>query len=107
MVYATEAEDGSIDLQDLEIKLKKYEKEESRVKIGSFCAASNITGTIAEIDKITILLHRYGFLAFWDYATAAAYIKIDMNPFIKKEEYALIPNIQSNISKHKICEKIK
>jgi selenocysteine lyase/cysteine desulfurase len=29
---------------------------------------------------ITALLHKYGALAFWDYAAAAPYVKIDMNP---------------------------
>jgi len=30
--------------------------------------------------SITALLHKYGALAFWDYAAAAPYVKIDMNP---------------------------
>lgn len=87
MIYANEAPDGSIDLVDLEAKLKMYENESRRVKIGTFCAASNVTGILVDVDKITILLHRYGFLSFWDYATAAAYVKIDMNPVLKNEEY--------------------
>lgn len=86
IIYANEAPDGSIDLLDLESKLKNYESETTRVKIGTFCAASNITGILSDVEKITILLHRYGFLSFWDYATAAAYVKIDMNPVIKDEE---------------------
>ena len=50
--------------------------------IGSFSAASNITGILVDVDAITACLHRYGALAFWDYATAAPYIKIDMNPVV-------------------------
>jgi selenocysteine lyase/cysteine desulfurase len=45
---------------------------------------------------ITALLHKYGALAFWDYAAAAPYVKIDMNPkvtrwlsFIYVSNYAL------------------
>jgi selenocysteine lyase/cysteine desulfurase len=86
MIYSNEAANGSIDLDDLEMKLKSYENDK-RVKIGTFCATSNITGIIAEIDKITILLHKYGFLAFWDFATAAGYLDINMNPFVKTEGY--------------------
>jgi selenocysteine lyase/cysteine desulfurase len=29
---------------------------------------------------ITALLHKYEALAFWDYACAAPYVNIDMNP---------------------------
>ena len=33
---------------------------------------------------ITALLHKYGALSFWDYAAAAPYVKIDMNPKVSK-----------------------
>jgi len=49
------------------------------LKIGAFTAASNITGICLDVPAITALLHRYGALAFWDYATAAPYLKMDMN----------------------------
>ena len=48
--------------------------------IGSFAAASNLTGALADTDRITEILHREGALSFWDYATAAPYVEIDMNP---------------------------
>ena len=51
-----------------------------RQLIGAFAAASNVTGTLVDVDAISALLHRYNALALWDYATAAAYVKIDMNP---------------------------
>lgn len=51
--------------------------------IGCFSAASNITGILADVDTITVMLHKHGALAFWDYATAAPYVKIDMNPVAK------------------------
>jgi selenocysteine lyase/cysteine desulfurase len=47
---------------------------------GSFSAASNVTGVMADVDTITETLHRHGALAFWDYAAAAPYVQIDMNP---------------------------
>ncbi|KER28985.1 hypothetical protein T265_04280 [Opisthorchis viverrini] len=43
-------------------------------------AASNVTGIMVDVDAFSCLTHRYGGLAFWDYATAAPYTKIDMNP---------------------------
>ncbi len=30
--------------------------------------------------SVTALLHAYGALACWDYATAAPYVNIDLNP---------------------------
>ena len=46
---------------------------------GSFAAASNLTGALEDTDVITEILHRGGALSFWDYATAAPYVEIDMN----------------------------
>jgi selenocysteine lyase/cysteine desulfurase len=67
-----------IDMGFLERSLRKYASRPLRV--GSFTAASNITGLCVDVDAITALLHKHGALAFWDYATAAPYIKVDMNP---------------------------
>lgn len=32
------------------------------------------------MDRVTATLHRAGALALWDYATAAPYVRMDMNP---------------------------
>ena len=48
----------------------------SFIQIGAFTAASNITGLCVDVDAVTGLLHKYGALAFWDYATAAPYLKV-------------------------------
>jgi selenocysteine lyase/cysteine desulfurase len=50
------------------------------VKIGSFSAASNVTGVITDVDEIAITLHRHGAVSCWDYAAAGPYLPIDMNP---------------------------
>ncbi len=71
-------QDGLVCLEDLERKLKTYQG--MGTVIGSFSAASNVTGIISPVDEITHLLHRYGAYAFWDYAAGAPYMKIDMNP---------------------------
>ncbi len=87
MIYINENSEGTIDLIDLETKLKAYSLSEysHRLKIGCFTAASNITGCLTDTNIITILLHKYGALAFWDYATAAPHVHINMNPFVEGE----------------------
>ncbi|KAF1779009.1 Pyridoxal phosphate-dependent transferase [Phytophthora cactorum] len=54
--------------------------ENRPLKIGSFAAASNLTGMLIDVDKVSTLLHKYGALACWDYATCAPYVDINMNP---------------------------
>jgi selenocysteine lyase/cysteine desulfurase len=46
--------------------------------MGSFSAASNVTGIITDTEAVTTMLHRHGALAFWDYAAAGPYVDIDM-----------------------------
>ena len=60
---------GQIDLQHLESILQQ--NVHRTIKIGSFAAASNITGTVVDDRAITALLHQYGALSVWDYATGA------------------------------------
>ncbi|XP_033107434.1 cysteine desulfurase SufS-like [Anneissia japonica] len=70
---------GNIDTRHLRSLLKKYSNS-SYSLIGCFSAASNVTGVITDTRSITSILHEYGALSFWDYATAAPYLDIDMNP---------------------------
>lgn len=72
-------EDGGIDLADLE-RLLKLPKYQGRLRIGSFSAASNVTGMKSPVHEIAALLHQYDALAFFDYAASAPYVRIDMNP---------------------------
>ena len=51
-----------------------------RLLIGSFSAASNVTGILTDVDAVTRVLKEYGALAFWDYAGGAPYLPMDMNP---------------------------
>jgi len=50
------------------------------LRIGSFSAASNVTGVATPVEAIAELLHEHGALSFWDYAAAGPYVAIDMNP---------------------------
>ncbi|PIK46255.1 hypothetical protein BSL78_16883 [Apostichopus japonicus] len=72
-------DDGIFDVSHLEEELKNY-TQKKRYRIGCFCAASNVTGIITDTNHVTALLHKYGALAFWDFATAGPYMRIDMNP---------------------------
>lgn len=67
---------GGIDLNALQQALDQY--ADRPLKIGSFSAASNVTGIRTDIDAVTQLLHDNGALAFCDYAAAAPYLAIDL-----------------------------
>ena len=70
--------DGYIDLKDLENQVSDPEYKD-RLKIGSFSAASNITGLRSPVYEIARIIHKYGGLVCFDYAASAPYVKIDMN----------------------------
>ena len=78
VVTIPEDADGHIDLARLEAELIAH--ADRAVKIGSFSAASNVTGIVSNTCAIADLLHRLGALSFWDFAAAAPYIDIDMYP---------------------------
>lgn len=85
--------DGHVDLDHLRAELDKYAQRP--LKIGSFSAASNVTGIITDTDAVSILLHEHGALAFWDFAAAAPYVEIDMhpeNPVARKDAIFLSPH---------------
>ncbi|MBP7205095.1 MAG: aminotransferase class V-fold PLP-dependent enzyme [Candidatus Cloacimonetes bacterium] len=50
-----------------------------RLKIGSFSAASNVTGLRTPVYEVARILHRHGCLACFDFAACAPYVEIDMN----------------------------
>ncbi|MBL6931382.1 MAG: aminotransferase class V-fold PLP-dependent enzyme [Rhodospirillales bacterium] len=75
VIPINEDANGRIDLQHLEQQLGLYRDRE--LLIGSFSAASNVTGIISDMDGISSLLHAHGAVSFWDYAAAAPYLAID------------------------------
>ncbi len=77
VVTIDEDADGRLDLVQLEAALQEY--KERPLKIGSFSAASNVTGIGSDTRATQILLHRYGALSFWDFAAAGPYVEIQMN----------------------------
>ena len=68
--------DGHIDLAELAAELARY--ADGPLRIGSFSAASNVTGILSNADRVAGLLHAHGALSFWDYATAGPYVPIRM-----------------------------
>ncbi|MDJ0918656.1 MAG: aminotransferase class V-fold PLP-dependent enzyme [Woeseiaceae bacterium] len=71
--------DGHIDLGHLR-ELLQDPRYQDRMRIGSFSAASNVTGLISDVYSIACLLHEHDALACFDYAASAPYVEIDMNP---------------------------
>ena len=78
VVTIAEDQDGRIDQEHLERELIRHGTRP--LKIGSFSAASNVTGIVSDTRGITRLLHAHGALAFWDFAAAAPYVDVEMNP---------------------------
>ena len=77
VVTIREDDHGRVDLEHLEHELRRH--ADRRVKLGSFSAASNVTGIVTDVDQVAITLHRYGAKSCWDYAAAGPYLPIDMN----------------------------
>ncbi|TAN31988.1 aminotransferase class V-fold PLP-dependent enzyme [bacterium] len=76
VVVIHEDHDGHVDQEQLEAELIRH--RDRRLKIGSFSAASNVTGIITDWRALSSLLHRHGALSFWDFAAAAPYVEIRM-----------------------------
>jgi selenocysteine lyase/cysteine desulfurase len=68
--------DGRPDPGHLDAELRRHAGR--ALKIGSFSAASNVTGILTDVDRIAAVLRRHGALSCWDYAAAGPYVAIDM-----------------------------
>ncbi|MDV3220007.1 aminotransferase class V-fold PLP-dependent enzyme [Intrasporangium sp.] len=68
--------DGHVDIEALRGLLQHH--ADRPLKIGSFSAASNVTGILTDTDAISTVLHEHGALAFWDFAAAGPYVEISM-----------------------------
>jgi selenocysteine lyase/cysteine desulfurase len=84
VVVIREDRDGQIDLGHLEEELITH--EDRALKIGSFSGASNVTGIVSNTRSVSVLLHQYGALSFWDMAAAAPYVGIEMGPGSETDE---------------------
>jgi selenocysteine lyase/cysteine desulfurase len=78
VVTIREDGDGHVDLAHLADELTRH--ADRPLRIGSFSAASNVTGITTDTAAVSSLLHRHGALSFWDFAAAAPYVGIEMGP---------------------------
>ncbi|SHF10456.1 Selenocysteine lyase/Cysteine desulfurase [Ruegeria intermedia] len=78
VIEIPEGPEGGPDMAVLEQTL--IEHSDSDLVIGSFSAASNVTGVITDPDPVTRLLKRHGARAVWDYAGGGPYLLMDMGP---------------------------
>jgi selenocysteine lyase/cysteine desulfurase len=78
VVVIREDADGHIDQDQLARELARH--ADRPLRIGSFSAASNVTGIVSDTRAIAALLHRHGALSFWDFAAAGPYVRIAMGP---------------------------
>ncbi|MDP5275971.1 aminotransferase class V-fold PLP-dependent enzyme [Chengkuizengella axinellae] len=68
---------GLFDLKDLKCKVANP-KYKNRLKIGSFSAASSVTGIKTPVAEVAEIMHFYGGLVFFDYTVAGPYLDINM-----------------------------
>jgi selenocysteine lyase/cysteine desulfurase len=99
VIEIDEDADGRIDEADLKRRLDEYAHRPLR--IGSFSAASNVTGIGSQTRSTSALLHRHGALAFWDFAAAGPYVKIEMNGTDEGEDGHLCYKDAIFLSPHK------
>jgi selenocysteine lyase/cysteine desulfurase len=78
LVYVDFDPDGRISASDLDRKLEAH--ADRSWKIGSFSAASNVTGILNDVHGLARVLHRHGASAFFDFAAAGPYVDVDMHP---------------------------
>jgi selenocysteine lyase/cysteine desulfurase len=102
-------EEGRISLADLENKVAAY--ADRPLKVGSFSAASNVTGLVSDVGAIAERLHRGNAFAVFDYAAAGPYLPIDMHPadparridaiFVSPHKFAGGPNASGVLVAHR------
>jgi len=99
VVTISEGQDGKIDLAQLEEELIRFAARP--LKIGSFSAASNVTGIGTNTRAVSSLLHQHGALSFWDFAAAGPYVLIEMNMSDDHEDGHLLYKDAVFLSPHK------
>ncbi len=78
VIAIPEDADGHLNMTVLEQRLQEF--ADRPMRIGSFSAASNVTGILTDTHAVSTLLHEHDALAFWDYAACGPYVDIDMQP---------------------------
>ena len=76
VIEIPEAATGGPDLQVLDAVLARHAGAD--LLVGSFSAASNVTGILTDTDAATRILRAHGAVAIWDYGAAAPYVPMSM-----------------------------
>lgn len=71
---------GRANWHDIERILTMPRYRDRRFKIGTFTAASNVTGVLNDTKELAAAMHGQGGVAFFDFAAAAPYVPIDLHP---------------------------
>ena len=71
---------GHPDWRELDAILSSEKYVNRTLKIGTFSAASNVTGIISHPDDLARVMHDHGGYAFFDYAAAGPYVELDLHP---------------------------
>ncbi|MGH3118659.1 MAG: aminotransferase class V-fold PLP-dependent enzyme [Gaiellales bacterium] len=94
VVVIPQDRDGHVDQARLAEELRRH--ADRPLRIGSFSAASNVTGILSDTYGISALLHEHGALSLWDFAAAAPYIDVEMyggsDPSAYKDAIFLSPH---------------
>ncbi len=77
-------QNGMPNIEHFSKLLKLYSNR--KLKIGSFTAASNVTGAVTDYYKLASMIHEYDGYCFVDFAASAPYVDINMHPENESEK---------------------
>ncbi|BBU55321.1 hypothetical protein KU6B_15860 [Mameliella alba] len=88
VIEIAEAANGGVDMEDLSHALKA--SEDAALIVGTFSAASNVTGILTDVDAVTRLLRAHGAFVVWDYGCAGPYCAMDMKAGTDAQKDAIV-----------------
>ncbi|MBY4891945.1 aminotransferase class V-fold PLP-dependent enzyme [Rhodobacteraceae bacterium N5(2021)] len=88
LVVVPEAPGGGLDMAALRASLTAAQGAD--LIVGSFSAASNVTGIVTDTTDVTRVLKANGALAIWDYAGGAPYLPMEMGSSADCQKDAII-----------------
>ncbi|MEQ9037026.1 MAG: aminotransferase class V-fold PLP-dependent enzyme [Silicimonas sp.] len=88
VVEIAEAPEGGVDMDDLARALNAAQG--AAQVVGTFSAASNVTGILSDVDAVTRVLRAHGALAIWDYGCAGPYCAMDMKQGTDAQKDAIV-----------------
>ncbi|WP_347313481.1 aminotransferase class V-fold PLP-dependent enzyme [Defluviimonas sp. SAOS-178_SWC] len=88
VIDVAEAPGGGVDMNDLGRALGAAQGAAQIV--GSFSAASNVSGILTDVDAVTRALRAHGALSVWDYGCAGPYCEMDMKPGTDAQKDAIV-----------------